>query len=182
LSHSLAGQLLYAKFGLAGCATQKDWVRRWEQAIAALPPGVLPAAVAYADWRAAEAPEPWTVLEEANRLGCDAILLDTWDKSQGALTEHVDLGQLGRFVTAAREAGLKCAVAGSLGWGHFPTVLALAPDYLAVRGAVCAGDREGGLDRALLRRLAWLVHQGDRRASAVAPAEAVVPRSPTALP
>jgi uncharacterized protein (UPF0264 family) len=180
LPRSLAHQLLYAKFGLAGCATQVDWAHRWEQAIAALPPGVLPAAVAYADWRAAGAPEPWTVLAEATRLGCDAILLDTWDKSQGALTGHVDIGELGRFVAVSHAAGLRIAVAGSLDWNHFEMVLALAPDYLAVRGSVCVGDREGQLDRTLVRRLARLVHQGARHASATAPTKAVVPRAPTA--
>jgi uncharacterized protein (UPF0264 family) len=165
LSPALADRLQYAKFGLAGCRQQTDWTGRWARAIEALPPGVLSVAVAYADWQSAGAPDPWTVLAEAERLGCAAILVDTWDKSRGSLVAHWDLAELARWVAAAQEEGLTTALAGSLGWTEMDQVLALAPDFVAVRGAVCTGGRAGQLDAELVHRLARRVQQTASRAS-----------------
>jgi uncharacterized protein (UPF0264 family) len=167
LPGALAGQLRYAKFGLAGCAMQPGWVRRWEQAIDALERRTMPAAVAYVDWKTALAPDPWDVLTHAIRLGCGAILLDTCDKSLGSLRDHVVLSELGRLIDAAQQGGLKCALAGSLGWDEINGLLPLAPDYVAVRGCVCVGDRTSRLDRQRVRRLVALVRKTNEQASAV---------------
>ncbi len=159
LSPSLADRLQYAKFGLADCLKQADWIDCWTRALEALPAGVQGVAVAYADWQSAGAPDPWTVLAEAARLGCAAVLVDTWDKSRGSLIAHLDLAELGRWVAAAQETGLTTALAGSLGWTEMDDVLALTPDYVAVRGAVCKGGRAGQLDAVLVHRLARRLQQ-----------------------
>jgi hypothetical protein len=166
LPASLAGQLGYAKFGLADCANHADWPRRWQQAIDRLPVGIMPVGVAYADWKTARAPSPREVVMHAQQLGCRAILFDTYDKSQGPLFNHVALPDLEELLRGARSAGLACVVAGGLGPAEIRDVLPLAPDYVAVRGAACVGDRSGRLDAGRVRRLTGLVRQSARRAIA----------------
>jgi uncharacterized protein (UPF0264 family) len=166
LPASLAGRLRYAKFGLAGCGPRPDWTSRWQQAIDRLPQPITPVAVAYADSQAASAPEPWSVLSQARAVGCGALLLDTFCKTQGSLVDYLALGELRRWIAATRRAGLVCVVAGGLRTSAIDGVLALAPDYIAVRGAVCTGDRTSRLQRRRVRRLAALVRQTDRRSLA----------------
>jgi uncharacterized protein (UPF0264 family) len=50
--------LRFAKIGLAGCHVQRGWLTRWFAAVSALPVGVQPVPVAYADWPSADAPSP----------------------------------------------------------------------------------------------------------------------------
>lgn len=162
LPAAFSGRLQFAKFGLSGCSLQADWPARWQQAISQLPRGVTPVAVAYADWQGAFAPDPWQVLAHAKQVGCGAMLLDTFDKSQGSLMQHcttVELTQL--FITVQRN-GLQCVVAGSLGLGEIAQLLPLAPDYVAVRGAACIGDRTGRLHAERVRHLAAVVHSAKR--------------------
>ncbi len=157
LPSSLGGQIQYAKFGLAGCAQEPNWVQRWQLAIDRLPPGVTPVAVAYADWQQACAPDPWQVLDEAKTRKCGALLLDTHCKSAGSLLEYASLADLRNLIAAAQSRGLLCVVAGSLGLDEIARVLPMSPDYVAVRGAACAGDRTGRLDATRVGRLSKLV-------------------------
>ncbi len=54
-------------------------------------------------------------------------------------------------------------VAGSLDVASIRTVLPLEPDFIAVRGAVCQGRRDGELDLQKVRHLAGLVGETERR-------------------
>ena len=162
LESSLGGQVRYAKFGLAGEARVSDWARRAQAAIATLPPGVTAVGVAYADWKAASAPDPWDVLACAPSLGCGAVLLDTFDKTGGPLGGYLSRAALEKFVAAAHAAGLVCVVAGGLGRKEIAEILPLAPHYVGVRGAAASGGRTGRLDADRVRQLAELVHGGAR--------------------
>ena len=158
LEASLGGRVSYAKFGLSGCLGANDWTHRWQAAIRSLPRHVTPVAVAYADWQAAGAPDPWEVLARAGHFGCGAVLVDTFDKKSGPLGRHISLADLARFIAAARSARLVCVVAGRLGRREIGEILPLEPDYVGVRGAACSGGRTGRLQPARVRRLADLVH------------------------
>lgn len=147
----------YAKLGLAGCAARRDWQSVWRRAMGAVSPQIVPVAVAYADWQTALAPLPGAVLSAARELGCGAVLIDTHDKSNGALLDHVSLGELRTFIAAARHSRLVCVVAGSLGLAEIGAILPLAPDYVAVRGAACVSGRAGTLDAARVAGLAAAV-------------------------
>ena len=163
LPASLAGGLRYAKFGLAGCETQPDWTHRWQQAIDRLPQPIAPVAVAYADWKTAWAPDPWKILSQARAFGCEALLLDTFCKTQGSLADYLALDELRRWIAATQRDGLLCVVAGGLDTSAMEAVLALGPDYIAVRGAACVGDRASQIDRARVRHLAALVRPTEPR-------------------
>lgn len=157
-------QISFAKFGLAGCSHDPQWRDGWKKAVEMLPSQVTPVAVAYADWRLVAAPDPYQVLEHAPSLGCGALLLDTSTKQRENLLSYCDLSELRSLIAAAHRMGLLCVLAGSLGLTEIETLLPLAPDYVAVRGAACAGSRRAGLDRQRLRGLRQLVHPVQARA------------------
>ena len=86
--------------------------------------------------------------------GCAGVMLDTADKAGGGLRRHLDARRLEDFVEAARELGLLSGLAGSLGIADVPALLALRPDYLGFRGALCAGAaRTRALDRRAVERV-----------------------------
>jgi (5-formylfuran-3-yl)methyl phosphate synthase len=145
--------LSFAKLGLAGCGRWADWPAHWEAALARFPGSIAAVAVAYADWRDANAPSPADVLRHASRLGCRAALVDTFDKSGGGLFDRWSLAEVERFVSAAHEARLLVVLGGSLDQKSIPAAAALRPDYIAVRGAACRGSRHGPIDEQNVRRL-----------------------------
>lgn len=90
--------------------------------------------------------------------GFRGALLDTADKHSGSLLAHGDAARLGAFIAAARAAGLRCGLAGSLRALDVPRLLPLAPDLLGFRGALCADHARGGaLDPARVRGLARML-------------------------
>lgn len=162
LPASLADRLSYAKFGLAGCAEIADWPRRWQEAVASLPRGVLPVAVAYADWQSAAAPSPEDVLAVARELRCGGLLVDTFDKTRGPIDRHLDLRRLEQLINGAQCVGMLAVIAGGLRHDDLAKLLPLQPDYIGVRGAACTGDREGHLDAARVADLVSTLSQWQR--------------------
>ena len=142
----------FAKFGLAGAA-QIDWRTAWKSGIAQLPPGTRPVAVIYADWKTCLAPEPGLIGSTAQELGAAAILIDTFHKDGSTLFDHFSFDQIGEIVSLAAKAGLMCVLAGGLTIELMPYVLEFQPDYIAVRGAACNGDRKKHISRDAIRRL-----------------------------
>jgi uncharacterized protein (UPF0264 family) len=146
------------KFGLAGCGSIDNWQDRWQAAVkrlAASSPAsaARPVAVVYADWQAANAPEPESILQAGVELRCPALLVDTWDKSAGGLFTHWSAAQVLRFVQTARTRQLAIVLAGSLQGEEFVAAARLAPDLLAVRTAACRGGREGTVNNCRVRQL-----------------------------
>jgi uncharacterized protein (UPF0264 family) len=147
------------KIGLAGCRALSDWQSHWFKMINAMWPGQHApkhaVAVAYADWQIANAPEPREILRAAVDAGCPALLIDTWNKSSGALFDHWPALDLARFTETVQSHGLKLVLAGSLVGESFSAAAKLCPDLLAVRTAACDSGRGGTVspDRvAALRR------------------------------
>lgn len=145
--------LQFVKIGLAGMQG-RDWRRLWREAIEQTPSSVAQVAVCYADARQANAP-PWQeVLEEAAQNGCRAVLVDTFDKAGGDLFDHLPVTELHSIAAVACSARMPFVLAGALGLARLPLVRAVAPDYLAVRGAVCRQGRAGEIDERLVAELA----------------------------
>lgn len=138
----------FAKVGLAACRKRDDWLPRWRWAIKQLPSSTVPVAVVYADALAAQAPDAADIIASAKRLSCGALLWDTWEKRHGNLFSHVPLSQLQQQLQEASGMGLLTVLAGSLSLNDLATIGQLQPDYVAVRGAVCAGARTGSIRRA----------------------------------
>ncbi len=135
----------FAKIGLSGCRPLDDWAQRWLAARHALPQSVSPVAVVYVDWKTAGAPPPEDVLTTGISLGCQTLLCDTDDKRHGGLLDWISVPQLEQLIAAARGNQMQIVLAGSVDSSNLHHVLAFAPDYVAVRGAVCRGDRTATL-------------------------------------
>lgn len=80
--------------------------------------------------------------------GFFGVMLDTADKNAGGLRQHCNDIQLQAFVERTRAHGLLCGLAGSLQLDDIAPLLAIAPDYLGFRGALCRDQsRVAMLDR-----------------------------------
>jgi uncharacterized protein (UPF0264 family) len=146
------------KVGLSGCAYIPNWQAKWDEVIKDFqasaddaPP--LPVAVVYADWQAAGAPAPEEVLSAAVNLRCPALLVDTWNKSSGALFDHWSIKDVQTFMKAVRGQTLRIVLAGSLAGESFAQAVALQPDIVAVRSAACESGRTSQVAEDRVRKL-----------------------------
>ena len=102
------------------------------------------------------------LLPHLAEAGFAAIMLDTADKAAGRLLDHVDIAGIAAFVKGARERRLLVGLAGGLEEPDVPRLLALEPDLLGFRGALCAsGDRRAGIDIGAAKRIRRLIPQAD---------------------
>ncbi len=86
--------------------------------------------------------------------GFCGVMLDTFDKSNGALTDIMPLPDIQRFVTQVKSKQLLCGLAGSLREVDIPVLCRLTPDYLGFRGALCdQGDRLARLNSEAVLRI-----------------------------
>ncbi len=92
-------------------------------------------------------------VQHACALGFPGVMADTADKRAGSLFDVMPLGELRRFVTTVRAAGLMVGLAGALRLAHRAPLMALAPDFAGFRSAVCVGDRSAALNALKLHEL-----------------------------
>ena len=137
----------YVKVGLFGPrdATQAETLLRAVRlAVRDRFPGVRIIAAGYADAKEHGAVEPLDLPDASARAGADGCMLDTLGKGHNSLFGILDPSQVEIFVNKCRKLGLVSALAGSLGPADMPRILALGPDIVGVRSAVCGGDRANG--------------------------------------
>ena len=150
----------YVKWGLAR-RSENDWRSRLKATIRQLTehrPRCRAVAVAYADWRRAEAPMPDRICSFAveHRLG--AFLLDTWHKDGSTLLDWLPIAEIERLRERCRAASLPLALAGSLGPAEIRLLLPLRPNWFAVRGAACPNRRrDAPIDEEAVRQLVALL-------------------------
>jgi uncharacterized protein (UPF0264 family) len=109
----------------------------------------------------ADAPHDPALVRALGDAGFTGVMLDTANKDGRTLLDHRTPDVLRAFVTQAQDAGMFAGLAGSLRRSQVPELLALKPDVLGFRGALCkASDRRSALD-----------------ATAVADVRAAIPRS-----
>jgi uncharacterized protein (UPF0264 family) len=152
--------LSFVKWGLAGCGGMYLWkplLRAVARNLTGRQPGVAVAAAAYADWRQARAPRPDEVCAFACEHGLGAFLLDTWAKDGKTLLDWLSPDEAAALCGRCHAAGVRVALAGSLGPEQIQALLPARPTWFAVRGAACAGGRRDAvLDPSRVRLLADL--------------------------
>ena len=147
--------LAFVKCGLAGCATDDGW-RSELDALVVAPCRMV--AVAYADWRRAAAPTPDEICAFVCERSGWGFLLDTWAKDGLTLLDWMSRVEVDRLCRVCRDAGATIALAGSLGRSLIRNLKPTAPDWFAVRGAVCQGlQRNAVIDAAKVRELVNLI-------------------------
>ena len=99
----------------------------------------------------------------AARIGAHGVMFDTMGKRAGSLPEHMSFMGLADRIAAAKAEGLIVGLAGSLQARHVPSLLALQPDLLGFRGALChGGDRAMPLDSDRLAGIRALIPERPR--------------------
>ncbi|MBI1733391.1 MAG: (5-formylfuran-3-yl)methyl phosphate synthase [Gammaproteobacteria bacterium] len=94
-----------------------------------------------------------------SQAGIGGVMLDTRDKQAGSLTSRVSGEELNEFALRARQAELMAGLAGSLREADIPQLLALNPDYLGFRGALCGGAGRGAaIEVSAVQRIARTIH------------------------
>jgi uncharacterized protein (UPF0264 family) len=103
------------------------------------------------------------IVADLAAAGFSGVMLDTADKASGRLPDLIPTGQLTTFVALAREHRLLCGLAGSLRLDDVEPLLALAPDYLGFRGALCEQGRTSELSTAACASVRRAVSASDYR-------------------
>ncbi len=99
----------------------------------------------------------------ASRMGASGLMLDTVGKGHGSLLDHLSLEAIASMVGRAKTQGLSVGLAGSLKADHVARLLALSPDLLGFRGALCRGSvRSAALDRDACRHIRTLIPRTER--------------------
>jgi dihydroneopterin aldolase len=117
------------------------------------------------------------LLDRLAANGFAGAMLDTARKTGRTLLDWKHPAELARFIGRARARGLLAGLAGSLGEKDVPALLALEPDYLGFRGALCgAGVRVNALDAGALARIRQAIPRGQsQRAGSRSPARPATP-------
>lgn len=99
----------------------------------------------------ADAPRDQALVQALGEAGFVGVMLDTANKDGRTLLDHCAPDALRTFIAEAHGAGLFAGLAGSLRLAQVAELLALGPDVLGFRGALCrASDRRSALDATAL--------------------------------
>ncbi len=99
----------------------------------------------------------------AARIGAHGVMFDTMGKDAGSLPDHMSFMALAEYIASAKAEGLVVGLAGSLKAKHVASLIALTPDLLGFRGALCqSGDRSQDLDPVRLAAIRALIPERPR--------------------
>ncbi|HVK18452.1 MAG TPA: (5-formylfuran-3-yl)methyl phosphate synthase [Fimbriiglobus sp.] len=145
--------LTYVKWGLAGYKGNAAWGEELLETRRQVPAGPEVVAVAYADWEKAGTVPPAEVARFAKRFRYRAFLLDTFSKDGKTLLDWMTPAEVAELVAGLKRGGVQVAVGGSLKLEQIKQLKNVAPDWFAVRGAICAGGkRDGVLDPVRVKK------------------------------
>jgi (5-formylfuran-3-yl)methyl phosphate synthase len=85
------------------------------------------------------------------------VLIDTAIKDGTTLLDHCSLETLQRRLHQASELGIGVALAGSISFAMLPQLLALQPQWLGMRGALCSGPAR--TSAISLEKIRFAVHE-----------------------
>ncbi len=144
-------EIRVVKLGLHGCGLVADWQARWRSAFeTTCAAGKHLAAVIYADWQAAAAPTPAEVLQLALEAGCRYLLIDTYQKQNKSSIDVLSCVEVARLMQLAHQGGMTTVLAGNLQLADLSGIVELPVDLIAVRGAICRGNRTGRVVKTLI--------------------------------
>lgn len=129
------------KVGLSGCRGLSDWPDQLRLLYESAPESVSRVAVYYADQQYAGCPLFEEVLEVAQHLACETILVDTFGKLTGTVLNLLSESELISMRNAVHAINCQFALAGSIQIDDLPAVKTIHPDIVAVRSAMCLADR-----------------------------------------
>lgn len=143
----------YIKWGLAGYTHTPGWGEDLLTARRQIKRGTEVVAVAYADHTRAKSVPPAEVAKFAKRYRYKVFLLDTYVKDKKNVLSFLDPAEIAELTTTLQAGGVAVAIAGSLKLEDLKKLKGVAPDWYAVRGAVCVGgQRTADLDPSRIKK------------------------------
>ena len=136
----------YAKIGLSRQA-EKNWIDQWKRIASSLPHNTELVGAIYADHQSANSPTAKRVVDALLATGCRTFLIDTFDKSQGNLLQHLSCETLANLNNHIEQQGGVLVLAGSITSSILADILQTEAKYIGIRGAVCEGDRKNQLSQ-----------------------------------
>lgn len=166
IAHQLAG-FDYVKVGLSDFEQREDTAATWFALCKILNDVVRLVPVVYADVGTAESfmTSAMAAVGLAGQVSSFLVVVDTFDKRAGNLLDHATVPMLRKLSSAAARADVRLVLAGSLNESAIERVLPLRPAYIGVRGAACAGGRDGTIDLARVKSLARIVRGARAKAA-----------------
>ncbi len=141
----------YVKAGLLSSTSYEqalEMMRAVKRATHLANPQARAVAAGFADWRKFNGLSLTDLVRAASDSGVDVCLIDTWIKDGSTLFDNLSFDELAEFVGQCRNAGIMCALAGSIKEKHLTDLARLGPDLIGVRGALCQdqSDRRSAVD------------------------------------
>jgi (5-formylfuran-3-yl)methyl phosphate synthase len=151
-------RLHFIKWGLSRCGDGwRDRLARLRDLVEGRSPCKV-VLTCYVDAQRAGSPAVDDVCHHAIASRASVLLLDTWGKDGTRLLDWLPAHALERIIRACHDGGVRVALGGSLGRRDIERLLPLRPDWVAVRGAACAGGRrDGPLDPSSVAALVDLI-------------------------
>jgi uncharacterized protein (UPF0264 family) len=136
----------YAKIGLSR-QVEKNWLDQWKRIASSLPHNTELVGAIYADHQSANSPTAKHVVDALLATDCRTFLIDTFDKSQGNLLQHLSCETLANLNNHIEQQGGVLVLAGSITSSILADILQTEAKYIGIRGAVCEGDRKNQLSQ-----------------------------------
>jgi len=150
----------YVKVGLMfdGAARARELIEAVVRAVKDEFPEKKVVIASYSDYTRLGSISPFSMSPLAAEAGADVAMVDTGIKDGKSTFEFMDEEALVEFCTMNRDHGMMTALAGSLCFDDMPALKRIDPDIIGVRGMVCGGDRNTGIQEHLVDRLVRMVH------------------------
>lgn len=110
-----------------------------------------PVSVLYADSSHADSISPLQI-DPKYFSGFQVVLIDTYVKDGSNLFDHLETSWLRQFREHLSQRGIALALAGALTLSTLKEVKKIAPQWVAVRGAVCERGRNGKVSLAKIKQ------------------------------
>ena len=158
----------YVKAGLYASTTVEEATEMMtaiRRAVRMANPEAKTVASGFADWRRFNGLSTDDLVSAAAKAQVDFVLIDTAIKDGSNLFDNMSYTELEHFVGRCREAGLGCALAGSIREEHLDDLARLGPDLTGVRGAVCSdrSNRRSVIDAERTRAFIQATEDAVRR-------------------
>ncbi len=142
----------FVKLGLAN-TTGLNWRSLWRHFFSCLSESTKPVVVSYLDFASCSSPCPEELIEfAAAEPNCETILFDTYSK-EADLFGCQPAAALESWILKAKTLGLSTVLAGSIDFSSLERAIALLPNYIGLRGAVCSNSRTSEIDQEKVIRL-----------------------------
>ena len=130
----------YIKAGLYGATNYDEALAMMTsivKSIRMVSDDAIAVASGYADYKRFGGVACDELVAAAKDSGSDVVMVDTAIKDGKTLFDALSVDEIKAFVDSGHEAGMKVALAGSIGVDDIDTICEIQPDIIGVRGAVC---------------------------------------------